>query len=125
MTLKLAHTFFNIITGVLFMYLLSCDSYKDYSLLNSAKDTIFVKTDYPLDLMLEFNDGICMDSSGYFLINPNQEYVLFKGINNLNKSEIPFTYLLVVSKDIDTLYYFKDKEAIFEFFQKRRVLTIE
>jgi hypothetical protein len=130
MTIKLLriqqHIFIsNLICYGFLLYLLSCDSYKNYSLVNNTKDNVRVKFDQNYDLISEFNNEVFLDSSGIFLVKPSQEYILFKGANNLDILEIPFTYLLVVTKDNDTLFCFKSKEVILEYFKERKELNLE
>lgn len=125
MTFKLREIFLITIVVSMFTQLLSCDSYNSYSVLNNTREIVIVKTDQSHDIISEFNKEISLDSSGSLLIKPSQEYVLFKGVNNLNESEVRFTYLIIVTQGNDTIVSLKSKDAILEYFEKQSVLKIK
>lgn len=118
-------TLFDCLMGCLFfMYLSSCDAYKKYAIVNETEDQILLWLDDPV-LTLDYNRINLMDSSGLLLIKPDQKCVLFTGINELDRKELTFSQLLVLSKEQDTLFYFKDEDEILKYFKSRAVLSVE
>ncbi|MCX2744931.1 hypothetical protein OO013_13695 [Mangrovivirga sp. M17] len=103
----------------------SCDAYNGYYIQNNSNNDYYLTVDSNSDIILELNKNITTRDNQFFILKPKSKITLFNGVNDLNKSEIPFNNIIVLNSYGDTTKNLSSKDEVYNYFRQENILVIK